>query len=262
MSRSTMEGGATARRALRILEAVATAPGSSLADVMARVELNKSTAYRLLRILEDEAYVERTTDNGFALGHRMLGLAAAALPQFDMYSALRPTLRSLMRSSGETVTVHRRSGDVTILVLASENEEHAMRLVATIGEARPVWRGSAGLAQLAFADASDISSVLERAVPLEDRTSLRRRLTQIHTDGYAISQGENHPGVHGIAVPLRATDETMPKLSLAVSGPALRWSKERMLDLVPELLSAQADIAQLLGFESSLANITRTEARS
>ena len=100
MSRSTMEGGATARRALRILEAVATAPGSSLADVMARVELNKSTAYRLLRILEDEAYVERTTDNGFVLGHRMLGLAAAALPQFDMYSALRPTLRSLMRSSG------------------------------------------------------------------------------------------------------------------------------------------------------------------
>lgn len=52
------EGGETARRALRLIEAVVTAGEPvGLDDLAAQVGLSKSTCYRLLRVLQDELYV-------------------------------------------------------------------------------------------------------------------------------------------------------------------------------------------------------------
>jgi IclR family acetate operon transcriptional repressor len=242
---SEMEGGATARRALRLLEALAsTGPVRPLEELAAATGLTKSTAYRLLRVLQDEQYVERAEGGGYRLGSRMVGLAAAALPHLDVYAAMRPVLARLARLSGETATLHRRSGDVAVLVMAAENEQASLRRVAAIGEMARLYRGCSGQAILAAA--ADRDAVLTRAVPSAERAPLRQQLDEISSRGYALSDGANHPGVAGIATWISATAGSPAALSVAVSGPAERWTHERRLAFAGELRRAEAGLSELV----------------
>jgi IclR family acetate operon transcriptional repressor len=240
---SEMEGGTTARRALRLLEALAsTGPPRPLEELAAATGLTKSTAYRLLRVLQDEQYAERAEGGGYRLGSRMVGLAAAALPQLDVYAGMRPVLARLARLSGETATLHRRSGDVAVLVMAAENEESALRRVAAIGEAGRLFRGCSGQAILAALSPADREAVIARAVPEADRDGLRRQIDDVHSRGYALSDGANHPGISGIATGITATPAA---LSVAISGPSARWTQDRRVAFADELRQAAVELSEL-----------------
>jgi IclR family acetate operon transcriptional repressor len=254
-----MEGGSTARRALRLLEALAAAgPARPLEDLADATGLTKSTAYRLLRVLQDEQYAERAEGGGYRLGSRMAGLAAAALPQLDMYAAMRPVLAWLARLSGETATLHRRSGDVAVLVMAAENEQAALRRVAAIGEASRLYRGCSGQAILALASDADRDAVLGRAVPAVNRAELRERLEEIRYRGYALSDGANHPGVSGIAVGISASARSSAAVSIAVSGPADRWTQDRRVAFAGELRQADAELSELIRMADPAAEPARS----
>jgi DNA-binding IclR family transcriptional regulator len=245
------EGGETARRAFRLLEALAASgPPRGLDELAAAVGLTKSTAYRLLRVLQEESYIERVSAGGYQIGSRLVALAAAALPQLDVYAAARPVLHGLAVRTGETVTLHRRAGDLGILVLAAESEQHSVRRVATIGEANPLHRGCSGLAILAGLPAADREEVLRRGVPEDGRAAHRDALAGIRDAGHAISHGENHPGVNGIARALPATVGTATATSIAISGPAQRWTPERMRDHVPDLVAATDALSALFATSS------------
>jgi IclR family transcriptional regulator, acetate operon repressor len=240
---SRTEGGETARRALRLLEALAAAgPPRGLDELAETVGLTRSTAYRLLRVLQEESYVERAGAGGYRLGGRFAALAVAALPQLDVYAAARPVLTALARRSGETASLHRRAGDLGLLVLAAESEQHSVRRVAAIGEANPLSRGCSGLAILAGLPPAEQDGVLHRTVPEDERPALRTALDGIRERGYVLSHGANHPGVNGIARGLPGAAGT----SVAVSGPAERWTPERMRELAPALVEATDALADLL----------------
>lgn len=242
-----VEGAETARRALRLIEAVVTAGEPvGLADLAARVGLSKSTCYRLVRVLQDELYLERAESGGYRLGSRLVGVAAAVLPQADLYSAARPPLRALAETVGETVTLHVRSGNRAVLILGVETERQALRRAATIGELTWLSRGSAGLAILAYLKAAEAEPVIAQA---EDPRSLRASLDEVRRAGYAMSFGANHPGVHGIAAPVSSTFEPsrpgVAPLSVAVSGPAARWTEDRMRASADRLLDTCAELSAL-----------------
>jgi IclR family transcriptional regulator, acetate operon repressor len=240
------EGGATARRALRLLEALAASgPYPSLDQLAASTGLSKSTAYRLLRVLQDEHYVERAESGGYRLGSRMVGLAAAALPELDLYAAARPILRRLAQRSQETVTLHRRAGDLAILVLAAESEEFSLRRVAQIGEATPLIRGAAGTAILAQTDESDRHAIIQRNVAPSERAALETRLADVRHRGFAVSTGANHPGVHGVAIAVPSTAASARATSIAISGPGFRWTEERMEQFAPQLREVVAELSIL-----------------
>jgi DNA-binding IclR family transcriptional regulator len=260
---SEMDGGATARRALRLLEALAaTGPARSLEELAAATGLTKSTAYRLLRVLQDELYVDRAEVGGYRLGSRMAGLAAAALPQLDAYAAMRPVLARLARLSGETATLHRRSGDVAVLVLAAENEQATLRRVAAIGEASPLYRGCAGQAILAVTAPADRDAVLARAVPAAERPALQQLIDEAASRGYALSDGANHPGVSGIAAAISATAGSPAAASVAVSGPAERWTAQRRADFAAELLRAESELSELVRLADPAVAVVAGRARS
>lgn len=252
------EGGETARRALRLLEALAASgPPRGLDELAAAVGLSKSTAYRLLRVLQEESYIERVSAGGYRLGSRLVALAAAALPQLDVYAVARPVLDRLARRTGETVTLHRRAGDLGILVLAAESEEHSVRRVAAMGEANPLYRGCSGLSILAELHADDREDLLRRGVPEDGRAALRAALAGIRAAGHAVSHGENHPGVNGIARALPSTLGTPAATSVAISGPAERWTPERMQEFLPDLMAATDTLSALFATGGAVPDVAR-----
>jgi IclR family transcriptional regulator, acetate operon repressor len=236
-----IEGAETARRVLRLMELVSRAAEPiGLDELVRRTELNKSTVYRLLRVLQDETYIERADGGGYLVGSRMVALAAAVTPDFDAYDRCRPILRELADESGETSTMHRRAGDRAVLVLGAETTIHPLRRVLTAGELTPLTRGSAGTALLASLPATDTEDHLAGHDAAEVKRA-RRALRNIQRDGYVMSFGENHPGLNGVAAPVVGAE-----MSVSVSGPDARWTRERMEAFAPRLLEGTAAIAAQL----------------
>jgi DNA-binding IclR family transcriptional regulator len=239
------EGGETARRALRLIEAVVTAGEPVvLGDLVELVGLSKSTCYRLVRVLQDERYLDRAESGGYSVGSRLVGVAAAVLPQAALYQAARPALRLLADATGETATLHVRSGNRSVLVLGAESADQVLRRAATVGETAWLGRGSSGQAILAHLPEADAAPIIAQA---SDADAVRAELAQARSAGYALSYGANHPGVHGVAAPVHAAFTGGHGMSVAVSGPADRWTDDRMRACVPRLLKTCAELSVLFG---------------
>ena len=244
-----VEGAETARRALRLMEAVVTVGEPvGLAELAELVGLSKSTCYRLVRVLQDELYLERLDSGGYRVGSRLVGVAAAVLSQSAVYTAARPALRVLADAAGETATLHVRSGNRAVLVMGVESTEQVLRRAATIGESTPLASGSSGQAILAHLDRADADPIVARA---EDPVALRAALEEIREAGYSMSYGANHPGVHGIAAPVPSTFSAGTPVSVAVSGPANRWTEDRMRAFSVRLIETCDELSAL--FADSVA---------
>ena len=240
------EGGETARRALRLVEAVVTAGEPvGLDDLAAQVGLSKSTCYRLLRVLQDELYVERVDSGGYRVGSRLVAVSAAVLADAALYTAARPALRALSDATEETATLHLRAGDRNVLVLGVESADQVLRRAATVGETTGLGSGSSGRSILAFLKPAEAEPVI---MAVEDPPALRKALDEIRRDGYALSFGANHPGVHGIAAPVLSTfDGPGAPMSVALSGPAERWTGDRMVSFADKLITTCAQLSELFG---------------
>jgi DNA-binding IclR family transcriptional regulator len=256
--RGRVEGAETARRALRLIEAVVAASEAvPLADLAQSAGLSKSTCYRLARVLQDERYLRRAESGGYRMGDRLVGMAAAVLPRSELYAAARPMLRTLAEDAGETATLHMRSGDRAILVLGVESADHVLRRAATLGESRPLASGCSGRAILAQLDPSEVDPIIAGA---PDPGELATALGRIRELGYAVSFGVNHPGVNGVAAPVLSTfggpSTWISPLSVAVSGPSDRWTEQRIHAFTDRLLHSCEQLSTLFG--PARATATRT----
>lgn len=243
--RGRSSGAETARRTLRLLEALAREQPIKLQELADSIGLNKSVTYRLLRVLQEEDYAERLQVGGYRVGAAFAALAGVAAPQTHLYAATRPILRRLAEATSETVTLHRRAGDLGVLVFGVESEEHALRQIARVGEANPLIRGCSGHAILAQLPPANVDAILLRAgmTPTE-ADLLRDRLATVNSRGYALSRGANHRGVQGVAVPVRSTRPDAFAMSLVISGPEQRWTEERALEFIPPLINAAAAVSE------------------
>jgi IclR family acetate operon transcriptional repressor len=249
MAAARTEGGDTARRALRLVEAVAAASSPvALQDLAEAVGLSKSTAYRLLRVLQEESYVTRADSGGYRIGARLMGLAAEVMPRADVFAGARPMLRALADLSGETATLHLRAGDDAVLVLGAESD-YELRRAARLGSATSLHRGASGQAILAHLPPIEITAILGRAGDAVPAHEIDRALSAVRADGYALSHASNHPGLLGIAVPV-LTASGHAAASVAISGPADRWTARRATAFAELLTERCARLAGL--FETAL----------
>ena len=118
-------------RASRVLDILAeTRGGASLGDLAARMRLSKSTAHRILMVLESVRFVERDPVSGmYNLGSRVMELGLTAASRLDVFDVARPHLHALMEQTGETahLSVLRDSEVVTLMTVESRQAIRAPR---------------------------------------------------------------------------------------------------------------------------------------
>jgi DNA-binding IclR family transcriptional regulator len=209
-----------------------------LDDLVAETGFGKSMVYRLLRVLQEESFVEHAEGGGYRSGSRLYALGASALPNYDQYTAYVPMLEKLAAEAGESSTLHRRINDRVVLVIGAESDAHPLRRVWTPGELTFLVRGSSGIAILATLDPEEVEALLVRA-STEEAAGVRRDVAETKERGFALSYGANHPGLHGVAAAIPGTE-----MSVSVSGPADRWTRERMTAFAATLVDATKTFAQ------------------
>ena len=81
---------------------------------------------------------------------------------------------------------------------------------------------------------------------IRKRSARRSRLTR--TRGYSIDDGESSPGVRCLAVAIRGVDGR-PLFAISLTGPAGRFTPERLHAHVPEMLAVARALTTQFGGE-------------
>jgi DNA-binding IclR family transcriptional regulator len=241
-------------RAVSVLEILAQRGEAGVSEVAAEIDVHKSTAFRLLGALEARGLVEQTAERGkYRLGFGIVRLAGAVTGRLDITQQGRQVCERLSEEVGETVNI------------AVLQEHYAVNLyqvrgpgaVGThnwVGQLTPVHATSSGkilLAHLPAKERADVlaASGLRKLTPrtLTAEATLEKDLAQARERGYAVTLEELEIGLHAVAAPIRARDGEVVA-ALSASGPAYRFTEERIHELVPALLRGAHEISHRMGY--------------
>lgn len=245
------------QRSLRVLEALAgmEQPAGLLA-IAAAVGLSKASAYRVLRTLQTEGYVDHLGRRGYRIGSRSIALASLIGPRPAFLQRARPVLSKLAVTFHETATLHLRSGEHRVLVLGAEPSTDWQRHRVYPGERAPLTSGCSGRVILAHLPDREAARVIGIHARGRKRAGIERELAAIRADGFALSFSENHPHFNGIGVALLDPDDGYPLGSLAIAGPDERLPEETLRKLAQPLMSSCRELAPhlatVLGPNSSI----------
>ncbi len=245
----------TVRNALRVLKDFRDEPGElGLSEIARRVELGKSTVYRLVSTLVSEGFLTRDESSGrYRLGLVLAELGAAAAINRDLHAAAIGPLDELWKLTGETVQLALLDGRQVVFVERIESP-HTLRLFNEVGRRNWAHASGTGKVLLAFLPEVEFEELLEgwdlHAVTqhtITDHGALREELGRVRTRGYSQNVNESSVGIVSVGAPIRdATGRVIAAVSSA--GPALRLQAGAIESHAGAVLAAAEAVSRNLGW--------------
>ena len=240
-------------RALEILKLLGAEPEMRVTDLARRLEVHKSTVFRLLATLQEHGLVEQNpTTERYRLGYGLVRLAGSVVAELDLARTARPVLEELAMRTGETVNLAILQGDqvVNIDQIAAPN---LVVNVNWVGKQTPLHATSNGKVLLAYLPEEQRRSLLGRSLPrltprtITDPRILARQLTRVVEDGYAFTLEELELGLNAVAAPVFAADGRV-LAAVSVAGPSYRVTPQRLSELGETTKEAGQTISRRLGY--------------
>jgi len=236
------QGAQAALRAIRLLKLFTPErPEMSLSELSRGSGLNKTTTHRLLRALQSESLIERNAvTSAYSLGPGLMALGVQALSSSDLRRRVRPLLKALAKSSGETATLEVPIGD-SMLILDEVAGNHVVGAVGNVGTRWPLHATSTGKAFLAFAD-NGLDRLGDPLKALTARTLVNKedfqpQLIEIRRRGYAMCVDELEEGYAAVATIIRGALGDVQG-TLCIGGPTQRLNAARRAELGASLCEA------------------------
>ena len=240
-------------RALEILRLLGSEPEMRVTDLARRLEVHKSTVFRLLSTLQEHGLVEQNpTTEKYRLGYGLVRLAGAVVAELDLARASRSVLEELATRTGETVNLAILQGEqvVNIDQIAAPN---LVVNVNWVGKQTPLHATSNGKVLLAYLSEDERRRLLDRSLPrltprtITDPRILEKQLHRVLTDGYAFTLEELELGLNAVAAPVYAADGRV-QAAVSVAGPSYRVTPQRLSDLGEMTKDAAAAISRRMGY--------------
>lgn len=233
------------RRVLEVLEAFdGDPPRLSLQQIALRIDLPKSTTFRILSTLVEAGYVAQTSGQTYCLTHKVMRLAAVAQQGFDVRDVVKPVMADVAEQTSETVELSILEGMRRVCLEVFESP-HRLKSIISPGEILPLHLGATGKSLLAYAAPSLVERVLAEGAGAVEPAWFWEELKAVRERGYALSQGERVVGASAISVPLR--DHTGGvRYALTITGPSFRVDGRRT-EFARALMSGGKRIAGAMG---------------
>ena len=237
-------------RAIALLDALSESEdGLGVNELARRIDVNASTASRLLATLLEAGLVRRVNGGPYRLGLRLLTLSDRVLAQLDVRELARPLLAALVAQTGETATlsVPGQLEAITVDFVPSPSSVVSMAWVGrpSVGHATAV-----GKVMLAFASGhlppGELPRFTERTIT--DPQVLSTELDLIRERGYAEAIGEREPDLTAVGVPVFARGGELVAI-LGLQGPSARLAAAARRTVREPLLATAAQLGIGLGSE-------------
>ncbi|MBN1641051.1 MAG: IclR family transcriptional regulator, partial [Anaerolineae bacterium] len=249
-------------RALTVLESFAGRHAEQdLSAICERAQLPKSTAYKILSVLEHRGYVQRNEATGnYRIGFQAYEVGNLYLAGLSVFEVVHPVLKRLAarfpKSSAHLAVLSPTNGQIVYLDIVSLN---IFLSLVPVGSHYPAHSTALGKCLLAGLPEGELNERLA-GVKLEPHTprtivdlgALRAHLAQVRAQGYAIDDEEMAAGYLCIAVPV------LDRRGRTIAAISTSHSKETMVDgfetALEEMRRAGAEIDRALGYVAAEAN--------
>jgi len=223
----------TLDRAFDIVELLSRETGGlNLTEIATRMNLNKSTAHRILAALLERGYVEkREQGKVYRLGLEFIELSSAFLNSLELKTEARPILNQLSRQTGQTVFMAvMREGDV--VCIDKVESFSGLRRRKIIGKRTPPYATSLGKSLLTGLTEAEIVKLFEDRPfngitehTIDNVHDLLKEVDLTRRRGWAQGNQENEPGTMCVGAPVHDYRNTV----VAAVGAA--WEIEAQPDL-------------------------------
>ncbi len=247
-------------RALSILELIAESKmGLSNADLSRRLNIPKSSASYILRVLENRAYLRRNDNGKYLLGLKLMSLSSDALSHTDVREIAKPILNRFLKKS------HLPEAHLAILdngravyIEKVEAENSFIRMDIWVGHRLPVHTTAIGKALVAHMPDEEIIEILKvRGMEKKTKRSITSRqkylaeMRKVREYGFAVDNEENSDGVRCIAAPI-FDSKGSAVAAVGTSSTILQIDEANMPKYVELIKESAVKISQQLGYKGKL----------
>jgi DNA-binding IclR family transcriptional regulator len=248
-------------RAFEIVQMMAGArEGVSVSTISREAKLAKSATHRLLHTLLEGGYVRQDPiSERYHLTLRLPALGFRYLTVHGVTDVLQPILERLAGQTGELVQLGLVEGRRLIWVAWSQGSKSPLRYVPVLGREIVLYTTASGAVWLATLDDREALAILREQgfirtdTPGYGRRAVRSerefltKLRGVRRVGYGFNLEEGEPGINAIAMAFRgsASDEGPVVGTIAIAGPSIRVTKERLIQALPHLRTAVRDMAEV-----------------
>ncbi|MGH9407240.1 MAG: IclR family transcriptional regulator [Terriglobia bacterium] len=242
-------------KGFRVLEAFQGEREVALRELAARTRLVKSSVFRILFTLERLGYVEKQTGGRYSVAPRLGRLSSGQKPPYDLSGLATPFLAKLRGRFQETVNLGVLDGGEVLYVQVLESP-HPLRMAVHPGMRGPLHSTALGKCLLCRMSREQVDEIM-RKNPLRAQTSrtirsaaaLQRELEKVRSQGCALDNEEDSPGVRCIAAPVLGSDGRV-QAAISISGPATRVKPSRDAEFAKALTETAAQLTTLTAYSS------------
>ncbi len=243
-------------KGLRLLSLFsAERPALRVKDLVTLTGIPMPTVFRLVATLEEEGYLERTSDSMVRPGTSVLALGFAAVQGLDIVQNSRSKMRELASVTGETINLGVLYSDQVLFVARIPRRDSLLAAGIRVGSTVPAVFSSIGKVLLADLTAEELHRCISDASfsgqwgpnAVRTKNELLPQLEAARRDGYVIQQDTAIPGLSSIAAPIRqGGGAVVAAINVAVSS--AEYSRRRLTStLLGPLLDAAREITLRVG---------------
>jgi DNA-binding IclR family transcriptional regulator len=245
-------------RTLAILERLARdVEGVPLAALADDLGMPRSAAHRLLMELSDHGYVRQSRERGdYMLTTKLVSLGLNYLKYSGVVDLCQPVLDRLAEQSGELVRLGVVDVDHITWVALSQGARKGLRYDPDMGIDVQLSCTSSGHAWLSsLSDDDALTLVSRQGFGKADRygpnaptspTALLKAIRLARKQGFAVTVETYAAGLSAISTTIQPAGKGAVGV-LAISGPSVRLTEDKMRALAPDLIHAAADLANVAG---------------
>lgn len=231
-------------RALSLLLALEQTDRLSVAEASRLLDVSRSTAHRLLNMLQYRGFVRQDPrTRTYIGGPALLRIGLVAVRQLDVRMIARPILERIVAEVDETAHLVVLQGADAMFLDCVESSK-MIRAGARTGTALPAHCTAGGKALLATLNHAELRALLGRRTlqgltpnSLTSFDELERQLEEIRARGYALNDRESESDLRAVAALVPTPDGPLSmEAAISVSGPAERIDGRRLDELAAIVL--------------------------
>ena len=240
----------TVAKALGILEYIALHQPVHPSIMSKELGLTRANLHRLLATLVRTGYIEKS-NSGYQLSLKLFRLGSTVPIKEQLRDLARVHMHELERIARENIYITVLYND-EVIAIEEVKSAHTVILNPDVIYTYPVNTCASGKLLLSHMSNENLDTYVDtlemiRRTPytIVDKEEFKRQVRESRERGYAIEILEFGNHLHSIAAPITNRDGEVIA-TIGISGPSMRLTKERMMDLIEPLKNSAALITEKL----------------
>jgi DNA-binding IclR family transcriptional regulator len=236
-------------KGLDIVEFLArTTEPKTVNEIAQGLARSRGEIFRMLSVLERRGIIQKTRNGDtFEITDKLFSLRQQRSFATQATAIAIPKMEDFCQITGQSCHLALRTKAEIIVILRVEHPEN-LNMSVPVGHRRAIYDSPSGLCILAFSDSATVDAVLQhgsRKLSKDEQKTIRDRIAQIASAGYAAIEESFVFGVNGISAPI--VDTVTGRCNMALTTTMLHEVSKSSADqatIIQELTRCAAEISE------------------